>query len=180
MPRSKGTPVVQTPSGPITSFEIVERPVTTRGQYQMDAETKALMDTVGTGKAVRLHIDERVDLHKIHMALRHAMQRADLSLHYKKVGDRTLLAWAEKVTKALVMALFITGLTACGTFYPNPESAWAKCEQIDGGMSKSAQVGGGVATALVGPAGAFVSVAMDPGHGQRVQDCKRQLMEQGK
>ena len=76
----------------------------------MDAETKALIDTVGTGKAVRLHIDERVDLHKIHMALRHAMKRADLSLHYKKVGERTLLAWAEKVSKVLVMTALLMEL----------------------------------------------------------------------
>lgn len=97
MTRGQTTPVAEVPKGPITSFEIVERPVSTRGGYHMDAETKALMDTVGTGKAVRLHIDEHVDLHKIHMALRYAMQRAELSLHYRKVGDRTLLAWAEKV-----------------------------------------------------------------------------------
>ncbi|HEX4920844.1 MAG TPA: hypothetical protein VFV92_08900, partial [Candidatus Bathyarchaeia archaeon] len=86
MPRGKTTLVSEAPKGPITSFEIVERPVSSRGQYEMDAETKALMETVGTGKAVRLHIDEQVDLHKIHMALRHAMKRANLSLHYKKVG----------------------------------------------------------------------------------------------
>lgn len=96
MAPKKPMPVEEVPKGPITSFEVVERPVSSRGQYQMDAEAKALMDTVGTGKAVRLHIDEQVELHKVHMALRHLMKQSGLSLHYKKVGDRTLLAWAEK------------------------------------------------------------------------------------
>jgi len=88
--------VEDVPKGPITSFEVVERPATVRGTYQMDAETRALLDTVGTGKAVRLNVDEQVDLHKIHMALRHAMKKSGVNLHYRKIGERTLLAWAEK------------------------------------------------------------------------------------
>ena len=82
---------------PIVSMEIVDRPLSIRDKWLLDAEVREILKTIDTGKAVRLSIATQEDLHKVHMALRYAVNRkAKKHLHYKSVDDETILAWAEK------------------------------------------------------------------------------------
>jgi hypothetical protein len=84
---------------PIIENVEVDRPVSTRAKWDIGQDVMTVMETATTGKARRLHMSEATLLHKVHMAMRHALKGKSLSLHYKKIDDRTLVAWAEK-TKA--------------------------------------------------------------------------------
>ncbi len=80
----------------VTSMEVVERPLSSRGKWNMDEEIRALMETAESGQAVRLDVGDQAGVHKVHMALRHATMRRGFKFSYKKVGPRTLLAWVDK------------------------------------------------------------------------------------
>jgi hypothetical protein len=103
---------------PIMENVEVERPVSTRAKWDIDEDVLKVMATAETGKARRLHMSESTFLHKIHMAMRHALKGKSLSLHYKKIDERTLVAWAEKankLTKALVVAWTLYALNLDGS-----------------------------------------------------------------
>src|SRR5690348_756219 len=107
MPRKGKVIEEQMVNRPIMENVEVERPVSTRAKWDIDEDVLKVMATAETGKASRLHMSESTFLHKIHMAMRHALKGKSLSLHYKKIDERTLVAWAEKankLTKALVVA----------------------------------------------------------------------------
>ncbi|SRR5216683_520128 len=85
------------PASIVESMEIVERPLSIREKWPLDEEIRELLKTVDSGKAIRLRISSQADVHKIHMALRYAINRkAKKQLHYKMNDDRTITAWAEK------------------------------------------------------------------------------------
>lgn len=83
--------------GPIVSMEIVDRPLSTKHQWPITEEVKAIAHTVETGRAVQLAFRTGEEMKCIQMALRHAVSKAGLKMHYSKgVGER-IVAWAEKV-----------------------------------------------------------------------------------
>ena len=85
------------PASAVEEMEIVDRPLSIREKWPLDREVKELLNTMETGKAVRLRIASQADVHKIHMALRYAINRkAKSHLRYKTVDDHTIIAWAEK------------------------------------------------------------------------------------
>lgn len=100
MARSKANVKEETVvSRPIVENVEVERPVSTRAKWDIDHDVMTVIETAESGKARKLHMSEAVFLHKIHMAMRHALKGRALNLHYKKIDDRTLVAWAEKASK---------------------------------------------------------------------------------
>ena len=81
----------------VLEMELVDRPIGARSAWPLTKEVETLLDTLESGKAVKLKLDDQVDLHKIHMALRHAVARKHgLRFRYRKIGEHTMLAWAEK------------------------------------------------------------------------------------
>jgi hypothetical protein len=83
--------------GPIVSMEVVERPLGVKNTWPVMEEVKAIVQTVETGKAVKLAFRTGEELKKIQMALRHAVSKEGLTMRYRKdAGDR-IIAWAEKV-----------------------------------------------------------------------------------
>jgi len=103
----------QTVSRPIVENVEVERPVSSRGKWEIDQEVMTVIETAETGKARRLHMSESAFLHKIHMAMRHALKGRSLSLHYKKIDDRTLVAWAEKAKKTVGILALLSLFMGC-------------------------------------------------------------------
>lgn len=94
---AKTAPVVQhEPAGPIVSMEIVERPLSTKQAWPINAEVTAIANTIETGKAVQLAFRTSEELKRVQMALRHQVAKLGLQMRYRKaVGDR-IVAWAEK------------------------------------------------------------------------------------
>jgi hypothetical protein len=81
---------------PIVEDVEVERPVSTRAKWNIDQNVLNVIATAETGKARRLHMSEATFLHNIHMAMRNALKGRELNLHYKKIDEKTLVAWAER------------------------------------------------------------------------------------
>jgi hypothetical protein len=128
----------------------VERPVSTRAKWDIDQDVMTVIETAETGKARRLHMSEATFLHKIHMAMRHALKGKSLSLHYKKIDDRTLVAWAEKAKaglKVAVIAWTLYMLNPDGTLgrpigqYEDKDSCVAASYQVSFGTGQETRCG---------------------------------------
>ena len=82
--------------GIFVEFEVVERPLNTRNPWAITPQVEQIVTTVESGKAYRAKFKSAADLKKIQMALRHAISQRQLSMHYSKQADDTLLIWADK------------------------------------------------------------------------------------
>jgi hypothetical protein len=101
---------------PIVENVEVERPVSTRAKWDIDRDVMTVIETAETGKARKLHMSEALFLHKIHMAMRHALKGRELNLHYKKIDEKTLVAWAERAKKMVVALVIASLLPSCSGY----------------------------------------------------------------
>jgi len=95
--RSKEKAGVTAISPPIIENVEVERPLQSRGHWQVDDDVKLIMETAESGKARRIVMSEADLLRKIHMHIRHAGRVKGYKLRYKKLDDRTLITWMERL-----------------------------------------------------------------------------------
>lgn len=85
---------------PIIADDEVDRPVSTRGRWQLDETIHNVIRTAETGKARRIRMTVGEFVHRVHMHLRHAVKKEDLKFHYKQIDEHELVVWATKAEQA--------------------------------------------------------------------------------
>ena len=83
----------------VKSWEIVERPISARSDVDITEEVKAVLTALDEGKAVRMHLEDNVNFENTHMKFRYALAKFGAQFRYRRVDNKTLIAWAEKVAK---------------------------------------------------------------------------------